>query len=254
MQPRSNIVHVIPMGLELDRVLGGLKEFPTNHVILLYGKDSSSGIEVKARHNGEKLRDLISATIDIEERMMDIFDFYSAARSLKELFSDLRNRGFEVYVNISTGNRIITSAALLAVFMTGSHPYYVQPERYSIPEGQEVLSHGVSSVMEIPSVTIVGPSREDEQVLKVLGKLGGTARHETSLIPYLETVRGFFKPRKESESKRSYLARNRAHLSRTLRSLEKDGYVTLIKKGRYVNVSLTDTGLLFAGPPENILS
>ena len=28
-------VHVIPMGLEIDRVLGGLKFFPTNRAILI---------------------------------------------------------------------------------------------------------------------------------------------------------------------------------------------------------------------------
>ncbi|MBN1390258.1 MAG: hypothetical protein JXA22_06420 [Candidatus Thermoplasmatota archaeon] len=254
MRSYTSAVHVIPMGLELDRVLGGLKEFPTNHVVLLYGKDARSPIEIKARHNGERVKELISATIDVEEMVLDIFDFYSATRSLKELFSELGNRGGEVFVNLSTGNRIITSAALLAAFMTRSHPYYVQPERYSIPEDQEVLSHGVSSVMEIPSVTIMGPSKQQEEVLKVIGRLGGTARHETSLIPHLEMVKGFFKPRKDDESKRSYLARNRAHLSRTLRSLESDRYITLTKKGRFVNVSLTETGMLFSGPPEKVPS
>ncbi|MGA1819587.1 MAG: DUF6293 family protein [Thermoplasmatota archaeon] len=249
MPSHSNIIHVIPMGLELDRVLGGLKEFPTNHAILLYGKDRRSSIVAKARNNGERLRDMVSATIDVEEIEMDIFDFYSASRSLRELFQDLRQKGYEVYINLSTGNRIVSSAALLAAFMTRSHPYYVKPERYSIPEDQEVLSHGVASVMEIPSVTIMGPKKDEEEVLKVLGRIGGSARHETSLIPYLETVKGFFKPRKEEESKRSYLARNRAHLSRILRSLEKEGYINLTKKGRYVNVVLTETGQLFSGPP-----
>ena len=245
----QNIVHIVPMGLELDRVLGGLKEFPTNRVILLYGKDISSEIEKKARLNGKKIREMVSATIDVEEMEVDIFDFYSAARTLKGLFIDLRTKGAEIYVNLSTGNRIITSAALLACFMTRSHPYYVRPERYSIPEDQEVLSYGVASVMELPSVTIMGPTRDEEELLKALSKLGGTARHETSLIPHLEMVGGFFKSRKEGESKRSYLARKRAHLSRVLKALENEGYVTLVKKGRYVNVSLTETGLLFSGPP-----
>ncbi|MGA1872456.1 MAG: DUF6293 family protein [Thermoplasmatota archaeon] len=251
MASQSVIVHVIPMGLELDRVLGGLKEFPTNRAILLYGRDLTSGIEIKARNNGQRLKEMVSATIDVEEMEMDIFDFYSSTRSLKELFQELRLKGNEVYINLSTGNRIISSAALLAAFMTRSHPYYVRPDRYSIPEDQEVLSHGVSSVMEIPSVTIMGPNSDQEEVLKVLGRLGGTARHETSLIPYLEEIRGFFKPRKEGESKRSYLARNRAHLSRTLRTLEGDGYISLSKKGRYVNVSITETGQLFSGPPDD---
>jgi hypothetical protein len=251
MAGSSGIAHIVPMGLELDRVLGGLKEFPTNRVILLYGKDRGSEIEKKARKNGSRLREMVRATIDVEEMELDLFDFYSATRTLKVLFQKIADEGFEVYVNLSTGNRIITSAALLACFMTSSHPYYVRPERYSIPEDQEVLSYGVKSVLEIPSVTIMGPTREEEELLKALGRLGGSARHETALIPQLEPVKGFFKQRKEGESKRAYLARKRAHLSRTLRTLEKEGYITLIKRGKYVNVFLTETGMLFSGPPED---
>lgn len=246
----SGTAHVVPMGLEMDRVLGGLKEFPTNRVILLYGTDVDSEIERKARLNGDRIKEMVKATIDVVEMELDIFDFYSATRMLKGLFLELREEGFEVYVNLSTGNRIITSAALLACFMTRSHPYYVRPEKYSIPEDQEVLSHGVASVMEIPSVMIVGPTKDEEELLNALGRLGGSVRHETSLIPQLDTVKNFFKPRKEGESKRSYLARKRAHLSRSLKTLEKEGYINLSKKGRYVNVSLTETGLLFSGPPE----
>jgi len=106
--------------------------------------------------------------------------------------------------------------------------------------------------MEIPSVTILGPTKNEEELLRALGRMGGSARHETSLIPHLETVRGFFKPKKEGESKRSYLARKRAHLSRSLKNLEKEGYINLTKRGRYVNVTLTETGMLFSGPPEEV--
>jgi hypothetical protein len=252
MQGNKGIAHVVPMGLEVDRVLGGLKEFPTNRVILLYGTDLSSEIERKARSNGDRIREMVKATIDVQEMELEIFDFYSSTRKLKDLFGDLRNEGFEVYVNLSTGNRIITSAALLASFMTSSHPYYVRPENYSIPAEYEVLSYGVSSVMEIPSVTIMGPTRFEEELLRALGRMGGNARHETALIPHMESVRGFFKQKKEGESKRSYLARKRAHLSRSLKNLEKEGYINLTKKGRYVNVSLTETGMLFSGAPEEI--
>ncbi len=243
-------VHVIPMGLEIDRVLGGLKFFPTNRAILIYGSNEGSDIEQRARRNGDRIKEKVSATIDIEEMTLDIFDFYTSSRMLTSLFNGLISDGFEVYVNLSTGNRIITSAALLSCFMTGSHPYYVRPEEYSIPHDQEVLSIGVSSVMEIPSVRIIGPSPAGQELLKVLGSLGGSVRHEGALIQPMEGSKGFFTEIREGESKRAYLARKRAYLSRVLRSLEKEGYVSLIKKGRYVKVSLSDSGKLYSGPPE----
>jgi hypothetical protein len=250
MNGSSGIAHIIPMGLEIDRVLGGLRKFPTNRAIFLYGKDKEGGIEKKARENGRRIKEMVSATIQIEDRELDIFDFYDASRELREMIDDLVADGHSVYVNLSTGNRIVTSAALLACFMTNSHPYYVRPESYSIPGDQFVLSHGVSAVIEIPSVTILGPSGTGIKVLKVLGTQGGSVRYETSLLPYLEVLGDFFKERKEGETKKAYMARKKAHLSRVLKGLEKEGYVNLTRKGKYVSVSLTETGLLFSGPTE----
>ncbi|MEA3557694.1 MAG: DUF6293 family protein [Candidatus Thermoplasmatota archaeon] len=247
MDEESQVVHIVPMGLEVDRVIGGLKRFPTNKLILIYGVDSTSEIEKKARANGKKIREMVKATMDVEEIEMDIFDFYSGTRKLRGLFEDLGKKGHSIQVNISTGNRIITSAALLACFMTGANPYYVRPLKYSIPEDQEVLSHGVDRVIAIPSVSINGPSPSEQAVLEVLGNMGGSARHETSLIAPLDDIGDLFKEKKDGESKKVYLARKRAHLSRVLRNLERKGYIRLVQKGRYVRVNLTDTGKLFSG-------
>ncbi|MGA1847976.1 MAG: DUF6293 family protein [Thermoplasmatota archaeon] len=252
MKESKGIAHIIPMGLEVDRVLGGLRMFPTNRAIFLYGSDRGSEIEKKARENGRRIKEMVSATIRIEDRELDIFDFYDAARKLRELIEGLTGEGHSVYINLSTGNRIVTSAALLACFMTNSHPYYVRPERYSIPEDQFVLSHGVAGVMEIPSVTILGPSGAGVKVLKVLSSQGGSVRYETSLIPQLEMVGDFFKERNEGETKKAFMARKKAHLSRVLKGLGKEGYVSLVRRGKYVSVSLTETGLLFSGPPQKV--
>ncbi len=240
-------IHIVPMGLEVDRVLGGLKEFPTNRAIFLYGKDEGTGIERRARRNGERIRQMVSATIDVSEMEVNLFDFQECTEVLRELFSEHSSQGSEVYVNISTGNRIVSSAALLAAFMTGAHPYYVRPQSYSIPDDQEVLSNGVSGVMLIPSVSVKGPTATEQSVLRALRAEGGNVRHETSLIPLLEGTEGFFDERKDNESKRSFIARKRAQISRLLRGMEKGGYVSLAKRGRYVNVSLTDSGRLFSG-------
>jgi hypothetical protein len=242
-------IHVVPMGLELDRVLGGLKEFPTNRAIFLYGREDGAGIEARARRNGERVRKMVSATIDVSELSVNVFDFQECTEVLRELFSRHASSGYDVYVNISTGNRIVTSAALLAAFMTGARPYYVRPKSYSIPDDQEVLSHGVSEVMVIPRVAVKGPTAAERSVLVALRQEGGSVRHETSLIPLLEGNQGFFDERREDESKRSYLARKRAQISRLLRNMEREGYVSLLKRGRYVHVSITDSGRLFSGNP-----
>ncbi|MGA1821692.1 MAG: DUF6293 family protein [Thermoplasmatota archaeon] len=242
-------VHIVPMGLELDRVLGGLKKYPSNRVILIYGTDLDSDIERRARENGERIMDMVRATIDVEIMEFDIFDFYTSTSKFTELFSELRENGWEVFVNISTGNRIVSYAAALSCFMTDAHPYYVIPESYSIPTDQQVLSQGVRDVMELPTVRIIGPSDREKILLRILGQSGGSVRHETALMPELENVRDFFPPMKIGESKKAHTARKRSYLSRLLKSMEKRGYLILTKKGKFVSVSLTRSGGLFCGLP-----
>lgn len=249
MSEEHRTVHVVPMGLEMDRVLGGLKRYPSNRVILIYGIDTDSDIERRARENGERIIDMVRATIDVERMEFDIFDFYTSTSKFTDLFRKLGEEGWEVYVNISTGNRIVSYAAALSCFMTDAHPYYVIPESYSIPKDQQVLSDGFRDVMELPTVKIIGPSGPEEIILRVLGQMGGSVRHETALIPELERVRDFFPASKIGESKRSHTARKRSYLSRSLKSMEKRGFVILTKRGKFVSVSLTKSGGLFSGIP-----
>jgi hypothetical protein len=242
-------VHIIPMGLELDRVLGGLKKYPSNRAILIFGTDTESNIERRSRENGDRIIDMVKATIDVEIMEFDIFDFYTSTSKFTGLFRNLKENGWDVYVNISTGNRIVSYAAVLSCFMTDAHPYYVIPESYSIPLDQQVLSTGIREVMELPTVKIIGPSEQEKVILRVLGQSGGFVRHETALIPELESIRDFFPSMKIGESKRAHTARKRSYLSRLLKSMERRGYVILAKKGKFVSVSLTKSGGLFCGLP-----
>jgi len=85
MNEGHRTVHVIPMGLEMDRVLGGLKKYPSNRVILIFGIDTDSAIEKRARENGQRIIDMVKATIDVEIMEINIFHFYSSTSTFTDL-------------------------------------------------------------------------------------------------------------------------------------------------------------------------
>jgi hypothetical protein len=238
-------VHVIPMGLEIDRVIAGLKEYPTNYAIFIYGTNAKLDVEQKARNNGKKIEKMINATVTVKNEFVDYSDFNSAFNKLLELFNELKDERYTIYVNLSSGSHIIGSATLIVSFMTGAIPYYIYPGKYNISKTTTVLSKGYEDIIQLPTMTIEMPGEHEKMVLFALKKKGGFVSKQNELMEILEQE-SFFPIRKEKEDQKRFLARKRAKLNRTLLNLSKRNFVILKKKGRNVKVTLTPSGHLFS--------
>jgi hypothetical protein len=241
----DRLAHVVPMGLEVDRVIGGFKQYPTNTAVLVKGPDSRSKVERIVEKNIEQIIKMVSHTINVEVVSVDIHDFEKAFVAMRQIYGQKKDEGFLVYVNLSTGTRIVSSAALIAAFLDGATPYYVTPDEYNLPEGQRVLSTGVKDVVRIPTLGVLEPSRFECTVLSALDEKGGGVDRENELFDVLGKKR-FFSKKKEGEDRRSYDARRRAKLNRTIKGLEDKGFVTTSKRGRSHAVQLTESGRLFS--------
>jgi len=156
-------VHIIPMGLEQDRVIEGFKRYPTNRAIFIQGKARRLKVEQLARRNAREIKKMISSTIKVEILELNLYNFEDAFIELKRLFDDLKDEGYEIYVNISTGTRIVSSAALLACYMCNAIPYYVIPREYTLPKGKYVLTKGVRDVVQLPIMGIHHIARVTER-------------------------------------------------------------------------------------------
>ena len=239
-------VHIIPMGLEIDRVIAGLKQYPTNYAVFIYGTNTKLDVEQKARINGKKIEKMINATVTVKNEYIDYNDFNIAFNKLFDIFRSLRKEGYTIYLNLSSGSSVIGSAALIVSFMTGAVPYYVYPSRYNVSKTTTVLSKGFENIIQLPTMMIETPDEQEIMVLRALNKMGDGVEKQNELIGDLEE-NGFFPPRKEKEDQARYTARKRAKLNRTLFNLGSKNLVELKKKGRNVKVTLTPSGLLFSG-------
>jgi hypothetical protein len=233
-------VHIVPMGLEQDRVIEGLKMYPTNYAIFIQGKARYLKVEQIARRNAREIKKLVSSTIKVDTLELNLYDFETAFVEFKKLFDELNDAGYTVYVNISTGTRIISSAAMLACYMCNAVPYYVIPREYTLPKGKNVLTKGVKGVVQLPVMGINTPSPKEQIVLNALLEKGETVNAQKELMDAMP--KSFYGDRKEGEDLSSFKARKRAKINRVVSQLAENGFVTLNKLGRNVEVTLTDSG------------
>ncbi len=240
MLEMTKTVHVVPMGLEVDRILEGFRRYPTNYAVFIQGKARRLKVEQLARRNAREVKDQIKSTIKVDIMELNLYDFEEAFVEIKKLFDDLNENGYQIYVNISTGTRIVSSAALLACHMCGAIPYYVVPREYTLPKGKYVLTKGVKDVVELPSLGINTPTDKEHVVLKALLDKGKSVNAQKELLDAVP--KSFFDDRKEGEDPSQFKARKRAKLNRVIKQLGEKGFVTMNKLGRNVEVALTDSG------------
>jgi hypothetical protein len=245
MANHSKITHVIPMGLEIDRVIGGIRRFPSNHVIFVYSKNRELEVEQMSRENAKKIKETIQPLADVEEIELDYHDFKSSFKVFNELFRELKDEGYEVYFNTSAGTRVVSSAGLIAAFLTGVNPYYVIPETYELPEGKTVLSTGVRDVKALPVMDVTTPKPGEVIILRALGSHEGRIEKQVDLIPTLESM-DFFDEKGDIEDDKDYKARQKSKLSQHLKNMRDKGFVKIEKRGKYDRLNLTESGELFS--------
>jgi hypothetical protein len=244
MKSSKKNVHIVPLGLEIDRVLAGLKQYPTNYAVFIYGTNPKLEVEQKARSNGKKIEKMVNATISVRNEFVDHYDFNNAFNKLYDIFKSLQEEGYDIYLNLSSGSRIVSSAALILAYTVGATPYYIYPTKYNISKTTTVISKGYEGIFQLPKMTIETPTNEELIVLNAIKKKGGSVNKQNQLIQLLEEQRFFPKPH-EKEDNKKYMARLRAKLNRNLINLAKRNFVELKKEGRNVKVTLTTSGKLF---------
>ena len=101
---------IAPAGDNLKSLLYGLKEFPTDRVVLITPKQYS-----KAAHKmSKKLQELTIPVEIIDIKMNVLEEMFSTFAKLLKIYSE-----DQIMVNISTGDRISTCAALSASYANG---------------------------------------------------------------------------------------------------------------------------------------
>lgn len=167
-------VHIVPVGFEIDRVIEPLIRFKADKVWLIIEENIETGDA--NYHYQEIKRRLRDVNIDFDERRCKF-------RALFELLNEYRiiieqEHEHEIFINVSTGNKIEAIAGMMAAMMFHSDkvsitPYYAVPENYEIKPGTgEQFTSGYKDVIQLPNYKIERPKEHLIKALQIMKENG----------------------------------------------------------------------------------
>lgn len=168
----ESVIHIIPIGFEVDRVLYGLIELASKKIYFLYdNKEDDWGNEARRYTNlvKEKLMDFNYNFNNVVEYGFDPTSYESCEKTIKQII-EREKRARKIYINVSTSTKICAIAATIqAMNYKNIFLYYVVPEKYNIPAHGRPFSSGAKR-MEIFSPRSFKISDMEESILDALSE------------------------------------------------------------------------------------
>lgn len=279
--------HIIPTGLEYERVVWGLERFGVSKVILLRGHGE---VELKIDPFVDKLKERYTHLVEtdmLQEVYLDIFNLGQVFGICKSLIETEAALG-QVYINISSSTKLLAVGLLMSAWCSDvsgmkSRPilYYARPESYvsmNLPDYasrvDDVLGNFDSLLKSEPSAIYA--------LLQELGRIltdfreSGTAigRGDIIMVPFmpvslpsdfemgilaiLETFGGEVariediakaqETEQGSRGGRRADVATRSKVAYHLRNLENRQLIEKVPSGRGTRVRITDLGRVFVRP------
>lgn len=241
-------VHIVPMGVEDDRIVEAALEYKAEHIVLL---EYIRRGETMREMIGRVIEQLESEQISHERRNVDFENLFDGIAEFIELIDEYRTD--EVRVNLATGNKIAAVAGMIACATTkAATPYYVRADR--LDSNDPTFDHsraavGVEELQDIPRYPMKRPSDEKLQLMKRIDSADTTYRDTTE--PFL-TKGDLLEEAKEAElpfmydengnkpdSSRAQYGRLRRHI---VTPLEEKGLITQEEHGTSTRIKLTEDG------------
>ena len=231
----SNLrVHISPVGFDpAGRVTGPLLEYRADRVYLVSKSksDSASDRMAQVRKTLEKHRH-----IEVHEVYVNIWDLFSCLEKLREIFE--KEKASHVFVNVSTGSKIVSIAGMIACMLWRGTPYYARLDYDGTGPSASAASRQVVGTDLLPVYEITKPTKQSLALLAIVAGAGGRMSKK-QLIDRLEEAR-LIAPRQASETKSAAHSRLRAILD----PLESHWhFVEVSASGRSSVVTLTEQGM-----------
>ncbi len=246
-------VHIVPMGVEDDRIVNAALEYKAEHVVLLEYIQRDETMREMRRRVVERLED---ESISHERRVVNFEDLFNGIAEFIELIDEYRTD--DVRVNLATGNKIAAVAGMIACATTeAATPYYVRADR--LDSNDPTFDHsraavGVEKLQDIPRYPMERPPDEQLQLMKRIDSADTTYRDTTE--PFL-TKGDLLEEAKEAELPFIYNEsgdipdEGRAQYNRLRRHivtpLEEKGLISQEERGTSTRITLTEGG-------ENVLT
>jgi hypothetical protein len=255
----EEIIHIIPLGHEIDRAVKPFEKYKANKAYLLavtetLGKYSQDMINKQKFYVESVKNQLERKGIDTDVRNIDMFNTLEVIKHISNLIVQEKAKGNRVFVNISSAGRLTSVAATLAAMAHQVKAYYVVADGYSESE-EDKKKHGLSSCRELrlqflESLPFKLPKEEGMKVLVRLC-MKEEAMKPADILEYLgsQKVEGFEKC--VDMHSRRMLRKDKINClmklnKRILEKLQADGYISREKSGRDNRIRITPKGIYVA--------
>jgi len=229
---RSHLrVHIVPVGFEVKRVTEPILQLKGDRAYLISLKEDD-----KAAEHVKKIKQILaSKQVDVKVEYTDIWNIMSCMEKFREIVT--REKGNQIYFNVSTGSTLASIAAMLTCMIWKCRAYYAKLKYDEKKKREELVENDVEDVLSIPVYKILRP--EDRHLL-ILGIIKDKSRkiRKKDLIEKLNELKII---RPVMGEKLSVHAEH-SQLNAMLKPLVDEHYVEVQSRGRSSIVILTQQG------------
>ena len=229
-------LQIILMGWEWDRLLYGMKEYPQKKAILVCSSEKKQPQWTKPTENITKnLIERIKDVIDTEVVRVNYYDFDECLFTLSKIIEENVEKYDAISINISTGSKILVTAAILVSQYYPVELFYVVPKKYNIPKNIPYFTSGFREIIKLPTFNIKGlviPTKKQKEIFSELehGKISFS-----DLVKKYASKRGISLDRRKTENMKSLFFYH-------LKKLEEKGLIKMKVENNQMFISLTTTG------------
>jgi hypothetical protein len=255
----KEIIHIIPLGHEIDRAVKPFEKYKANRAYLLATFDSTKykpEMIKKQKYYLNAVKEKLKK-LDIPTKIInvDMFELLNVIKTVARIITQEKSDDNQVLVNVSSSGRLTSIGSTLAAMANGAQPYYVEADSYA-ENKEEKLKHGLSICQKL-TIKFLEPFQfklPKTNGIKLLVKLYENPKKKMKTVEAIEHLAKVgdeqwaefknFRSRKfpRTKKQKALMKLNKGVLT----ELQKNGYIVREYIGRYNTIKITEAGTYIA--------
>jgi predicted transcriptional regulator len=246
----EEIVHIIPLASEIDMAVKPFDKMRANKVYLLHTK--SIGKEFRSKNREYFLQEvkkrLEQKSIEVIDIGSDLSDPLPLLSTISDIIVQEKKKNNLIYVNMSASGKLTAVASTFAAMHHDVKVYYVYADGGYAKNEEELLEHGLSIVNELKyfiltNFTIDTPTGAKGTFLTEIYKKEKMIINDIIQMIKDNRLQGFEDLNESIDGKQRTPSNLLVRINRgLLDELERNGYISIEKKGRNKIIVITDKG------------
>jgi Family of unknown function (DUF6293) len=178
-------IHISPVGFKVNSVIEPIIRERADKVYLITHSHKDRAVPYL-----EKILKILKREkyLQIQKRSTNIWDFFESLQTFKQIIKEEQGRG-HIYINVSTGSKVLSITGMLACMIWGGTPYYAHIDYDNIRNdpADGLPEVKVKVIDELPVYSLTKPRPESLTLLQILSKAGGKMK-KGKLIEQLEEI------------------------------------------------------------------